>query len=112
MHRSEQLNDIIKNGLAEVIIGEVESPNFLITISRVSCSSDLAVAKVFVSILPENFSGTALKKLRNKSGVLARLLKNKTKVIKVPRLVWFIDEDLKKIAEFDRAMDEIREEGF
>ena len=110
MFRVEQFNDIIKNGLAEVIIGEVEAPNFLITISRVSCSSDLAVAKVFVSILPENFSGTALKKLRNKSGVLAKLLKNKTRIIKVPRFIWLIDEDLKKMAEFDKTMDEIREE--
>lgn len=112
MSKVKQLNDIIKNGLAEVIIGEVEAPNFLITVSRVNCSSDLAIAKVFISILPENFSGTALKKLRNKSGVLAKLLKNKTKIIKVPRLIWLIDEDLKKMAEFDKTIEEIKEEDF
>ncbi len=112
MSRVEQFNDIIKNGLAEVIIGEVEAPNFLITVSRVDCSADLAIARVFVSILPENFSGTALKKLRNKSGVLVKLLKNKTKIIKVPRLIWLIDEDLKKMAEFDKTMEEIKEDNF
>ncbi len=110
MLKVEQLNSIINHGLAEVMIGEVEAPNFLITVSRVECSADLAIAKVFVSILPENFSGTALKKLRAKSGILAKLLKQKTRVVKVPRLLWLIDEDVKRSDRINEVLDKIRDE--
>lgn len=110
MSKVEQLNSIIKHGLAEVIIGEVATPNFLITISRVECSSDLSLAKVFVSVLPDNFSGTALKRLRSSSGILAKLLKDKTKIIKVPHLSWGIDENLKRAEKINETLEIIRSE--
>ncbi|MFA5644670.1 MAG: 30S ribosome-binding factor RbfA [Patescibacteria group bacterium] len=112
MAKIEQLNEIIKHTLAEIIIGEIESPNFLITISRVGCSPDLSLAKVFISVLPENFSGTALKKLRSKSSLLNKILKNKANLVRSPRLQWFIDEDLKKFSEIEETLEKIKAEKY
>ncbi len=110
MSKIDSINELIKNTLAESIIGEVESPNFLITITRADCSPDLSRAKIFVSVLPNNFSGTALRNLRNKSVFLSKILKNRARLTKNLYLEWFIDEDLKKMEKIDNLLDEINRE--
>jgi ribosome-binding factor A len=110
MSREDQFNEIIRNTLAKLIITEIESANFLITINRVESSRDLKEAKIFVSVLPEKFSGTALKKLRSKSKVLSENLKSKSVINRNLRLIWLIDESLKKMIAIDETLDEIHEE--
>ena len=110
MSKADQVSRLIQHSLAEIIIGEIESPNFLITISRVKCSPDLFVADVFISVLPKNFSGTALKKMRAKSRLLAKILKDRAGLTKTPRLQFFIDEDLKKMDEIDEILEIIKHE--
>lgn len=110
MSKVEQLNQIIKHYLAEIIVGEVEAPNFLITISEVKCSQDASFAKVFVSILPNNFSGTALKRLRSKTGHLSKILKIKASLVRVPKIIWAIDDGFKVASKLDDAFSEIEKE--
>ncbi|PKM91068.1 ribosome-binding factor A [Candidatus Falkowbacteria bacterium HGW-Falkowbacteria-1] len=110
MAKADQLNEIIKSYLGEIITSEIESPNFLITISEVHCSSDLSTAKVFVSILPENFSGTALKRLRSKSGHLSKILKTKARLVRVPKLFWAIDASFKAVKKIGDIFEEIEKE--
>ena len=110
MSRVDQTSRLIQHNLAEIIIGEIESPNFLITISRVKCSPDLSMADIYISVLPNNFSGTALKKMRAKSGLLAKIIKGRAYLTKTPRLQFFIDEDLKKMDEIDEILEIIKKE--
>lgn len=110
MSKAQQLDQIIKHYIAEIIISEIEAPNFLITISEVRCSSDLSHAKIFVSILPDNFSGTALKRLRGKSGHLSKILKSRANLVRVPKLLWSIDDGLKISSKIDEVFDEIEKE--
>ncbi len=110
MSKVNQLNKIIQHNLAEIIVGEIESPNFLITVSNVECSSDLSTAKIFISVLPSNFSGTALKKLRAKSGLMSGILKKKAYLVKSPYLEWLIDEDLKRASAIEETLEIISRE--
>ncbi|HPT08328.1 MAG TPA: 30S ribosome-binding factor RbfA [bacterium] len=110
MSKVDQLNRIIQHNLAEIIVGEIESPNFLITISKVECSSDLSKAKIFISVLPDKFSGTALKKLRAKSGFISGILKKKASLVKSPYLEWLIDEDLKRASAIEETLEIISQE--
>lgn len=96
--------------LAEAIRGEIESPDFLLSVSRVQCSSDLARASVFVSVLPDNRAGTALKKLRAKSGVLSKIVKNKTRLAKIPLWQFVLDEDSKKRDGIEAVLRAIQQE--
>ena len=107
MSKANQLNEIIKHYLAEIIVSEIESPNFLITISDVKCSPDLSVAKVFISVLPENFFGTALKRLRSKTGHLSRILKERARLVRVPKMFWAIDDGFKVASKLDDAFRQI-----
>lgn len=111
MSKSQKLDEIIKHYLGEVIASEIESPNFLITISEVRCSTDLSTAKIFVSVLPENFAGTALKRLRSKSGHLASILKKKGDLVRVPKLFWLVDGSFKVVEKINKTFKEIENEN-
>lgn len=111
MSKSQKLDEIIKHYLGEVITSEIDVPNFLITISEVRCSTDLSTAKIFVSILPENFAGTALKRLRSKSGHLANILKKKANLVRVPRIVFLLDASFKVVEKINKTFDEIENEN-
>lgn len=110
MSKAEQVNQVIKPLLGELIASEVETPDFLITVYNVKCAQDLSSAKVHVSILPEKFSGTALKRLRAKSGHLSKILKAKSGLNRVPKLFWYVDSSFKAVEKINNIFDEIERE--
>ncbi|MFH1583284.1 MAG: ribosome-binding factor A, partial [Candidatus Falkowbacteria bacterium] len=72
--RIEQLNEQLKEELANLIVKEVPLKNGLITVSYVNCSPDLKYAKIAVSVLPDKFAGTALAGLRKHSSSFSQSL--------------------------------------
>ena len=110
MSRVDQINELIRNELANLISREIFLPDGLITISYVDCSPDLNNAKIGVSVLSEKFNGTALKKLRHQSGQFANTLKKKLKIKKIPKFNWLIDTTEKKAADIEGLLYQIRQE--
>ena len=112
MAKIEQVNELLKKTLAELVAKEVFLENGLITISYVDCSLDLKNAQVGVSVFPENFYGTVLKKLRNKTFCFSASLRNKIKIRKIPRFNWVIDSTEKNASKIEKILDEISKQEF
>jgi len=89
--RMAQINEGLKHELANILNKELELKNTLVTVSYVHCSSDLNYARVGVSVLPDRLAGTALRALRAKSGLIAKLLQNRTTVRRIPQITWDLD---------------------
>lgn len=107
MSRVDQINELLHKELADLISREIYLDNGLITISYVDCSPDLRHAKIAVSVLPENITGTALEKLRKASGGFAGVLKKKLRLKMIPKFIWEFDPTEKEAAVIDRMFDEI-----
>lgn len=107
--RIDQLNELFKSELANLIIREMPMKDVLITISYVDCSPDLQRAKIGFSVLPDERNGSALKALRKHSGLFAKILKKKLKLHHIPKFNWVIDETEKKAAELDKIFEQIKE---
>lgn len=110
MGRLDQVNELLRQYLAEAINQEIGIENGMITVSYVSCSKDLRNATVSVSVLPDNLAGTALEKLRSRSGEIARTISKKVKLKNIPRFRWIFDPTEKNAAELEKIFDEIEEE--
>ncbi len=110
MSRVDQINELIRGELASLISREVILPDGMITISYVDCSPDLNNAKIGVSVLPDKFNGTALKKLRHQSGQFANTLKKKLNIKKIPKFSWIIDTTQKNAADIEGLLYQIRQE--
>lgn len=107
MSRMDQINEMLRAELAELMSRESPIPNGLITITHVKCSPDLKNATILISVLPENVSGTALKKLRAQNSYYASNLRKKTKIKFIPKFRWKIDSQERYAASIDRVLDEI-----
>ena len=106
--RCEQVSSELQHQISELINREIELPtDCLITITRVTVSPDLKIAKIFVSVLPENKSGTALNHLNRLTGLIRNKLKPKIQFYTLPELRFFIDEYEIKRREISDALDNI-----
>jgi ribosome-binding factor A len=106
----ERLNEQLKKELADLIIKEVPLHNGLVTICFVDCSTDLKYAKVGISVLPDRYGPSTLKKIRKLSGQFSRILRNKLKIRQIPKFNWVFDATESEAAKIEAVIKEIREE--
>ncbi len=104
MSKIERINDLILEELAKAVNREVAVENALITITYVSCSPDLKQAKIGFSVLPDNLVGTALRKLTGATSQLVGILRTRTKMRKLPHLVWEFDATEKEASKIERLI--------
>jgi ribosome-binding factor A len=110
MPRLEQVNELLKRNIADLVNREVSLKDGLITVSFVDCSPDLKRAKIGISVLPINLSGTALKALRGNSSLFSGILKKRIKLKHVPKFDWVIDSTEEEAAKIEKLLEEIKEE--
>ena len=107
MSRINQINELLRGEIANIINQEIRLNNGLITVCYVNCSADLKNAKIGVSILPNNLSKVALKKLKKHSSQFCQILKKKLSLKHIPKFNWAIDETEKNAAEIDNILKQI-----
>ena len=76
MSRIDRINELLKSELANLINREIPLDGGLITVSYVDTSPDLRNAKVGISVIPNNVTGTALKNVKNNRNYFSKELKN------------------------------------
>src|SRR3989339_1168239 len=106
--RIEQVNEILRSELANLITGNLEMDGCLITVISVKTSPDLRHARVSVSVLPEHLTGTALQEIRKKNSLFSRVLKKKLNLKLIPKFNWVVDANERYAAEINRAIDEMK----
>lgn len=93
-NRVEKGSSLLQKSLSEIIENELNDPrleNEIITISKVNLSSDLGYAKVFVSIYNSKDEKKSLEVLKNASGYIRKLLKDKVKFRVLPLIDFELD---------------------
>ncbi len=111
MSRIDQINEILKKEIANFISNEIKIDNGMITVLRVDTSPELKNAKAYVSVLPDNFYGTALSKLKKNGSNLNAFLRKKVKIRKIPKISWVIDPTEKEASVIERLLNEIENEN-
>jgi len=104
MASMERINELILEELALAVNREVGVENALITITYVICSPDLSQAKVGFSVLPDNLTGTALRKLNSATGQIVAILRKRIKLRKMPHLIWEFDSTEKEATELEELI--------
>ena len=106
----DQVNELLKAELSNLISRDALLENGLITISYVDCAADLKTAKIGVSILPSNITGTALKKLRSSSSSFSKRLRNKIRLKIIPKFKWEVDSTEREVEKIDDVFFKINNE--
>ncbi len=108
-NRQKKMGALLQKDLVDILQGEVRSngiSNLIISVSKVNVTTDLSIAKVYLSIFPIERGQELLEAIRSNAPLIKHNLAQRVKqqLRKVPNLVFYIDDSLEYIDQIDKAL--------
>ena len=108
-NRQKKIGALLQNDLVDILQGEIRKngiTNLIISISKVNVTSDLSIAKVYLSVFPSERGGEILAAVRSNAPLIKHDLSQRVKLQlrKVPNLVFYIDDSLDQIEKIDNEL--------
>ncbi|MCD2258316.1 30S ribosome-binding factor RbfA [Psychroserpens luteolus] len=107
--RQKKIGGILQQDLAEVLQKAATDGGLrgvIISVSKVSVTTDLSIAKVYLSIFPNKEADELLKGIRSNTPLIRHELAQRTKnqLRRMPNLEFFIDDSLEYIEGIERSL--------
>lgn len=108
-NRQKKIGALLQNDLVDILQGEVRKngiTNLVISVSKVSVTTDLSVAKVYLSVFPNEKSGEILNAVRSNTSLIKHDLAQRIRqqLRKVPDLTFYIDDSLEYLEGIENAL--------
>lgn len=108
-NRQRKIGNVIQKDLVDILQGEIRKngiSNLIISVSKVSVTTDLSIAKVYLSIFPQEKAKELLEAIKSNTSLIKHDLSQRVKLQlrKVPNLVFYIDDSLDYIEKIDQAL--------
>ncbi|WP_294823581.1 30S ribosome-binding factor RbfA [uncultured Flavobacterium sp.] len=108
-NRQKKIGALLQNDLVDILQGEVRKngiSNLVISVSKVVVTTDLSIAKVYLSVFPSERGGEMLNAIKSNAPLIKHDLSQRVKLQlrKVPNLVFYIDDTLDQIEKIDREL--------
>ncbi len=108
-NRQKKIGTLLQKDLVDILQGEVRKnniSNLIISISKVNVTSDLSIAKVYLSIFPTDKGDELLAAIRSNTPLIKHDLAQRVKMQlrKVPNLIFYIDDSLDQIEKIDQEL--------
>lgn len=107
-NRQKKINQLLQKELAEIFRKQSAemNKNILISVTEVKVSSDLGVAKVFLSVYPKEYREEIMKEVQLLTSKIRRILGNKIakQVRQVPELIFYLDITLDNVEKIEKAL--------
>lgn len=108
-NRQKKMGALLQEELVDILQGEVRKngiKNLIISVSKVSVTTDLSIAKVYLSIFPTEKGKEILRAIQSNTPLIkhdmAQRVKNQLR--KAPDLLFYIDDSLDYIEKIDNAL--------
>ncbi len=108
-NRQKKIGGVIQKDLVDILQGEIRKngiSNLVISVSKVTVTTDLSVATVHLSIFPQEKAVETLKAIKSNAVLIKHDLSQRVKLQlrRVPNLTFFIDDSLDYIEKIDSAL--------
>lgn len=108
-NRQKKIGSVLQKDLVDILQGEIRKnniSNLIISVSKVTVTSDLSIAKVYLSVFPSDRGTELLAAIKTNTPLIKHDLSQRVKqqLRKVPNLVFFIDDSLEYIDQIEKAM--------
>lgn len=108
-NRQKKIGGILQQDLAEVLQRAASSGGLkgvIISVSKVSVTVDLSIAKVYLSIFPNKNAQELLEGIRSNKPLIRHELAQRTRhqLRRMPQLEFFIDDSLEYIDGIERSL--------
>jgi ribosome-binding factor A len=107
--RQKKIAALLQEELANLLLGAIRAEgvvNLLVSITKVTVTSDLSQAKVHLSVFPSKVAPLHLEALRQNSAQLRHDLSQRLRhqLRRVPALSFYLDDSLDYIDQIDKAL--------
>ena len=106
--RQKKIGGLIQQDLADILqrAATEGTPGTLISVSKVSVTADLSIAKVYVSIFPTDKARKILEEIKTSTPAIRHELAQRTKhqLRRTPELLFFLDDSLDYIENIDKSL--------
>ena len=107
--RQKKIGSVLQQDLVEVLQGAATQGGMrgvLISVSKVKVTVDLSIAKVYLSIFPNDKAKELLKGIRSNTPLIRHELAQRTKnqLRRMPNLEFFIDDSLEYIEKIEKSL--------
>lgn len=108
-NRQKKIGTVIQNDLVDILQGEIRKngiSNLVISVSKVNVTSDLSIAKVYLSVFPTEKAAEILAAVKSNTPLIKHDLSQRVKLQlrKVPNLIFYIDDSLDQIERLDQEL--------
>jgi ribosome-binding factor A len=108
-NRQKKIGGVIQKDLVDILQGEIRKngvSNLVISVSKVVVTTDLGVARVYLSVFPQEKAPEILESIKSNMYLIKHDLSQRVKLQlrKVPNLAFFIDDSLDYIEKIDSAL--------
>ncbi|UYW00830.1 30S ribosome-binding factor RbfA [Flavobacterium agricola] len=108
-NRQKKIGTVLQKDLVDILQGEVRKnniANLIISVSKVSVTTDLSIAKVYLSIFPADKGAELLAAIKTNAPLIKHELAQRVKLQlrRVPNLIFYIDDSLEYIEKIDNAL--------
>ncbi|MCX2718482.1 30S ribosome-binding factor RbfA [Lentiprolixibacter aurantiacus] len=108
--RQKKIGGLIQQDLADILqrAATEGSPGTLISVSKVSVTVDLSIAKVYVSVFPTAKAVKIVEEIKASTPAIRHELAQRTKhqLRRTPELLFFLDDSLDYIEKIDQSLKE------
>ena len=108
-NRQKKIGGVIQKDLVDILQGEIRKngiSNLVISVSKVTVTTDLGVARVYLSVFPQEKAPEILESIKSNMYLIKHDLSQRVRLQlrKVPNLAFYIDDSLDYIEKIDSAL--------
>lgn len=108
-NRQKKIASVLQRDLVDVLQGAATQggmKGIIISVTQVKVTVDLSIAKVYLSIFPNDKGPALLEGIRNNAPVIKHEIAQRTKhqLRRMPELEFFIDDSLEYIDQIERSL--------
>lgn len=109
--RKEKIEHLIKEELSLIFLHKLQDPELgLLTITKVTVSPDVSIAKVYFSVYQKENREMILAKVNDLKGLIRGQLSQKVKLRHTPELHFFIDDTLDYVEKMEDLFKKLHED--
>jgi ribosome-binding factor A len=91
--RTQKVNKLLKQEVSQLLLQELDFGNALVTITDVSVSGNLRLAKIKITVLPNQQTEFVLNRLSKNIYHLQQIINHRLKMRPVPKLEFIVDKE-------------------
>ena len=108
--RQKKIGTVLQQEIAALLQNAIRKgnvSNLMISVTKVSVTSDLSIAKVYLSIFPNNLASSYFENLKENKSQLRHDLSQKMKnqLRRIPELHFYLDDSLDYIEAIEKELD-------